>query len=77
MLFFGFNTVNGKDCCNLTRKLKQLTVYCFNTVNGKYCCNKMDSILNPTWILCCFNTVNGKYCCNAKRESKLMESILK
>ena len=62
----GFNTVNGKYCCNFTihkewlDKLKR-----FNTVNGKYCCNDWDAknvITNVSED--CFNTVNGKYCCN-------------
>ena len=39
----GFNTVNGKYCCNL---YVPVTVYGrdngFNTVNGKYCCNVND-----------------------------------
>ena len=38
----GFNTVNGKDCCNLqVIKATQATASGFNTVNGKYCCNVM------------------------------------
>ena len=39
----GFNTVNGKGCCN---ELKMITmvynyVLSFNTVNGKGCCNSV------------------------------------
>ena len=37
----GFNTVNGKYCCNavVADTLVDLVVKSFNTVNGKYCCN--------------------------------------
>ena len=39
----GFNTVNGKHCCNEqdTRKV-QLTKISFNTASGKYCCNYVE-----------------------------------
>ena len=37
----GFNTVNGKYCCNVELLKKEYDVVDdrFNTVNGKYCCN--------------------------------------
>ena len=37
----GFNTVNGKYCCNLKGKARVPLAHAssFNTVNGKYCCN--------------------------------------
>ena len=37
----GFNTVNGKYCCNyIVNNTVTLVVRDgFNTVNGKYCCN--------------------------------------
>ena len=37
----GFNTVNGKYCCNIQVDTKSIGL-CevrFNTVNGRYCCN--------------------------------------
>ena len=44
----GFNTVNGKGCCNNARykKFYSLEVASFNTVNGKGCCN-----LDNAWLL--------------------------
>ena len=37
----GFNTVNGKYCCNNALQLSPSMIrqLSFNTVNGKYCCN--------------------------------------
>ena len=36
----GFNTVNGKDCCNnAVAVLVEMAFIGFNTVNGKDCCN--------------------------------------
>ena len=41
----GFNTVNGKYCCNLeSDEVQAGFVQRFNTVNGKYCCNVI-----PIW----------------------------
>ena len=42
---FGFNTVNGKCCCNLkeTSGVK-VSPWCFNTVNGKHCCNSQEQL---------------------------------
>ena len=62
----GFNTVNGKYCCNLFLEHKGLKgLKSFNTVNGKYCCNneKFKTINDAG----SFNTVNGKYCCNVEK----------
>lgn len=61
----GFNTVNGRYCCNCLKIKQRLgEMKSFNTVNGRYCCNKSASkdtfVINVTG----FNTVNGKYCCN-------------
>ena len=67
----GFNTVNGKYCCNLQWGLFKLPMKSFNTVNGKYCCN-VEKYDNNLGMLLSFNTVNGKYCCNRK---ELMESL--
>ena len=62
-MFFSFNTVNGKDCCNDTVvPLLQHLMLSFNTVNGKDCCN--GNVDNMVEGLCRFNTVNGKDCCN-------------
>ena len=36
----GFNTVNGRYCCNEEGEAKQTkSTVNFNTVNGRYCCN--------------------------------------
>ena len=44
----GFNTVNGKYCCNGGKDVIGVGVDVpgFNTVNGKYCCNLGTSILH-------------------------------
>ena len=41
VLNMGFNTVNGKSCCNFAGREAaiQFMVDSFNTVNGKSCCN--------------------------------------
>ena len=44
----GFNTVNGKYCCNTTIIEDGKLMECFNTVNGKYCCN-LISRWNYVW----------------------------
>ena len=37
----GFNTVNGKYCCNVNlMAVVTLIVLSFNTASGKYCCNE-------------------------------------
>ena len=61
----GFNTVNGKYCCNLKQVDEQANTYVlgFNTVNGKYCCNLESDEVQAGFVQR-FNTVNGKYCCN-------------
>ena len=39
----GFNTVNGKCCCNDVRDaIKERNAKSFNTVNGKCCCNSLE-----------------------------------
>ena len=40
---FGFNTVNGKYCCNERANPMENDLIRFNTVNGKYCCNLLTS----------------------------------
>ena len=70
-----FNTVNGKDCCNLHLSLwvESLTA-CFNTVNGKDCCNLIEYEAADSYaIQTRFNTVNGKDCCNSSRLHLVMK----
>ena len=65
MILLGFNTVNGKGCCNVKDSNKNATADydSFNTVNGKGCCNE-DANRNSDVKYDGFNTVNGKGCCN-------------
>ena len=44
-MMLGFNTVNGKYCCNCQENQNSWAeLLCFNTVNGKYCCNSMTGL---------------------------------
>ena len=67
----GFNTVNGRYCCNVAVLMivhlvkKPLS---FNTTSGKYCCNAKLQEMGELMLLS-FNTVNGKYCCNKEVDS--------
>ena len=44
----GFNTVNGKYCCNLSavKNMNTLSYEGFNTASGKYCCNAVTFLLH-------------------------------
>ena len=64
LTYIGFNTVNGKYCCNAVITVATISIDRFNTVNGKYCCNLHTIVHNLLPSKICFNTVNGKYCCN-------------
>ena len=46
----GFNTVNGKYCCNGLKMDFEETFssLSFNTVNGKYCCNLSLILIETT-----------------------------
>ena len=46
VLLLGFNTVNGKYCCNCVGyDYDGNHNVCFNTVNGKCCCNVYSVVL--------------------------------
>ena len=62
----GFNTVNGKGCCNVSIAVNESSKMegGFNTVNGKGCCNTPVAPHHYELHVVSFNTVNGKGCCN-------------
>ena len=71
--FVGFNTVNGRYCCNEKKVDPELLKAGFNTVNGRYCCNAYRMVVSA--YIVCFNTVNGRYCCNGAAGDSVCSSV--